>query len=234
MELPIILCLRALIRKLDDVFKNTCNKVYVMNPELENDLKAVLCLTIEEELIPAFYVLLSQGFTVKVRVGCTMRELLQRQLGLSADYIEQRLQTIFLDGKAVDNIDTAVVRNGSTLALSAAMPGLAGATLRRGGAYASMRSQISHGKSKLSDHIKEGELVLKLFNLVARELGPMFLAKGVWLKGKSLQGFLQKAPDSFQAGCRAAELNGQPLDIDSLDKLEWDQQEIFVTVKKTL
>ena len=204
-----------------------------MNPELENDPKAVLCLTVEEELIPTFCVLLSQGFTLKVRVGCTMRELLHRQLGLSADYIDQRLQTIFLDGKAVDNIDTAVVKSGSTLALSAAMPGLAGATLRRGGAYASMRSQISHGKSPLPDDIKEGELVLKLFNLVARELSPMFLAKGVWLKGKSLQGFLQKAPDSFWEGCRAAELNGQLLDIDSLAKIEWDQQEIFVTVKQT-
>jgi len=185
-----------------------------MNPDLENDPKAVLCLTVKEELIPTFYALLSQGFTVKVRVGCTMRELLQQQLGLSADYIEQRLQTIFLDGKAVDNIDTAVIRSGSTLALSAAMPGLAGATLRRGGAYASMRSQISHGKSTLSDHIEEGELVLKLFNLVARELGSMFLATGVWINGKRLQGFLQRAPDSFWDGCRAVELNGQPFKID--------------------
>ncbi len=163
-----------------------------------------------------------------------MRELLCRQMGLSADYIEQRVQTIFLDGKAVDNIDTAVVRHGSTLALSAAMPGLAGATLRRGGAYASMRSQISHEKTPVPDNVKDGELVLKLFNLVARELGSMFLERGVWINSKNLQGFFQKATDNFRAGCRSAELNGQPLDIDSLDKIEWDQQEIFVTVKKTL
>jgi len=234
MDLPITFCLSALIRRLDEVFKNTCNKVYNMNPELENDPKAALGLTVEEELIPKFYALLSQGFTVKVRVGCTMRELLLRQMGLSVDYLEQRVQTIFLDGKAVDNFDTAVVRHGSTLALSAAMPGLAGATLRRGGPYAAMRSQISHEKTQVSDNVKDGELVMKLFNLVARELGPMFLAKGVWIKGKNLQGFLQKAPDSFRAGCRAAELNGQPLDIDSLANIEWDQQEIFVTVKKTL
>ncbi len=199
---------------------------------MKNLQKATLSLTVEEELIPTFYALLSQGVTIKVKVGCTIRELLHRQLGLNADYIEQRLQTIFLDGKAVDNIDTAVVKSGSTLALSAALPGLAGATLRRGGAYAAMRSQISHVKSPLPDHIQEGELVLKLFNLVARELGSMFLAKGVWIKGKNLQGFLQKAPDSFGAGCRAAEFNGQPFDIDSLANIEWDQQEFFVTVKK--
>ncbi len=201
---------------------------------MKNFQKAALCLTVEEGLIPKFFALLSQGFTVKVKVGCTMRELLCRQMGLSADYIEQRVQTIFLDGKAVDNIDTAVVRHGSTLALSAAMPGLAGATLRRGGAYASMRSQISHEKTPVPDHVKDGELVLKLFNLVARELGSMFLERGVWINSKNLQGFFQKATDNFRAGCRSAELNGQPLDIDSLDTIEWDQQEIFVIVKKTL
>lgn len=232
MDLPITFCLSALIRKFDNVFKNVCIKAYAMNPELENDQKAILCLTVKEDLIPKFFVLLSQGFTVKVRVGCTMRELLRRQLGLSADYIEQRVQTIFLDGKAVDNIDTAVVRHGSTLALSAAMPGLAGATLRRGGAYASMRSQISYKGTPVPDNVKDGELVLKLFNLVARELGPMFLKKGVWIKGKNLQGFLQQAPDSFWAGCRAAELNGQPLDIDRLAKMEWVQPQVFVTLNQ--
>jgi hypothetical protein len=193
--------------------------------------QAVLYLTVEESLIPKFFVLLSQGFTVKVRVGCTMRELLHRQLGLSADYIEQRVQTIFLDGKAVDNIDTAVVRHGSTLALSAAMPGLAGATLRRGGAYASMRSQISHGKSPLPDHIKEGELVLKLFNLVARELGPMFLEKGVWINSKNLQGFLQKAPDYFWAGCRAMEIDDTYKEVDKLVHIDWRDQQVFLKLK---
>ncbi len=233
MDLPITFCLSALIRKFDNVFKNICIKAYVMNPELENDQKAVLCLTVEEDLIPTFYKLLSQGFTVKARVGCTLRELLCRQLGLSADYIEQRVQTIFLDGKAVDNIDTAVVRQGSTLALSAAMPGLAGATLRRGGAYASMRSQISYEGTPVPDHVKDGELVLKLFNLVARELGPRFLEQGVWINGKNLQGFFQQAPDSFWAGCRAAELNGQLFDIDRLAKMEWAQQQVFVTLTQT-
>ncbi len=205
-----------------------------MNPEFENDQKAVLCLTVEKELIPTFYALLSQGFTVKVKVGCTLRELLRLQMGLSADYIEQRVQTIFLDGKAVDNIDTAVVRRGSTLALSAAMPGLAGATLRRGGAYASLRSQISHEQTPVPDNVKDGELVMKLFNLVARELGPTFLEQGVWINGKNLQGFFQRVPDNFRSGCRAAELNGQLLEIDSLDKIEWAQQQVFVTVKQTL
>ena len=112
-----------------------------------NKNTTTLNITVEEDQVSAFFPLLALGFTVKTKVGVSVQELLCRQLGLSADYIDNRLQTIFLDGKAVDNVKTAVIRQGSTLALSAAMPGLAGATLRRGGAYASMRHKITHEKN---------------------------------------------------------------------------------------
>ena len=108
-------------------------------------------MTAEKDRIPAFSPVLAKGFVVKIQVGCTVRELVCDQFGLSVDYLENRIQTIFLDGKAVDNVNTAVVRQDSTLALSAAMPGLAGATLRRGGFFAAMRSQITHNKIEKSE-----------------------------------------------------------------------------------
>ena len=37
-----------------------------------------------------------------------------------------------------------MVGHGDTLALSAAMPGLVGATMRRGGYFAGLRANISH------------------------------------------------------------------------------------------
>jgi hypothetical protein len=202
-----------------------------MNPEFENDPKAVLYLTVEEGLIPKFFVLLSQGFTVKVRVGCTMRELLHRQLGLSADYIDQRVQTIFLDGKAVDNIDTAVVRHGSTLALSAAMPGLAGATLRRGGAYAAMRRQISHQNKAVHNSVADGVVMLKLFNLVALELGSGFLKQGIWIRGKHIENFFMKVPDYFWLGCRAAEIDGKPRKVEKIGGMEWRHRQVFLKLE---
>ena len=97
-----------------------------MKPEPENYTTINLSLTVASDRLSLFSPLLGQGFSLKVRTGCSIRELLCRQLGVRADYVDQRIQTIFLDGKTVDDVDTAMIRQDSTLALSAALPGLAG------------------------------------------------------------------------------------------------------------
>jgi len=195
---------------------------------------ATLCLTVKEDAISTFLPLLAQGFTVKTRVGCGVQEMLCGQFGLDADYVEQRLQTIFLDGKAVDNVKASVVRHGSTLALSAAMPGMVGATLRRCGVYASMRHEITHKNTPTKETVKEGTVMLKLFNLVAGDIGPRFLKQGIWIKGKNLQVFFRKAPDHFWAGCRAAEIDGRHLEVDKLSNLDWGQQQVFLKLRVKL
>ena len=40
--------------------------------------------------------------------------------------------------------------------------------------------------------VKDGTIVLKLFNLVAKDIGPMFLAQGVWVNGKDISDFFGK------------------------------------------
>lgn len=152
------------------------------------------------------------------------------QIGVSDDYLDQRIQTIFLDGKVVDNVDTAVIRQGSTLALSAAMPGLAGATLRRGGAYAAMRSQISHKNNTVDDSAENGTVMLKLFNIVALELGPMFLKQGIWIDGKNLKNFFERVPDFFWDGCLNAEINGISQNVRKISLMELKQQ-VFLKLK---
>jgi len=198
---------------------------------LNKNHTATLCLTVEKDRIATFSPLLAQGFTIKIKVGYSVRELLCTQIGLSSDYLEHRLQTIFLDGKAVDNVSAAVVRRNSTLALSAAMPGLAGATLRRGGVYASMRHQITHKTNGGENIVEDGTIVLKLFNLVARDIGPMFLTQGIWVNGKNLQGFLQRAPKHFWTGCRAAEIDGMHGEVDELAHMDWEQQQVLLKLK---
>ena len=82
------------------------------------------------------------------RLQC--RCLLREEIGAGPATIE-KIQSIMLDGKPVDDIGSAMIHDGSVLALSAAMPGLVGATLRRGGAYASFRSAITyHEPEKLA------------------------------------------------------------------------------------
>jgi hypothetical protein len=185
-------------------------------------------LTVEKEKVPAFHPLLARGFIVKTRVGCSVKTLICSCLGLSADYLEQRLQTIFLDGKAVDDIETTVVRQGATMALSAAMPGLAGATLRRGSAYAAMRNQITYQKETCGESTKDGTICLKLFNLVAADIGQSFLEKGILTSGKYLQDLFRSAPDKIISGVRSGEVDGVRMSADRIVSTDWEQTQVFL------
>jgi hypothetical protein len=188
-------------------------------------------LTVEKSCVPAFYPLLARGFTVKTRVGCSVKALICGCLGLSADYLDKRLQTIFLDGKAVDDIETVVVRQGATLALSAAMPGLAGATLRRGSAYAAMRNQITSQKGTCGEGTEDGTICLKLFNLVAEDVGHLFLEKGVFISGKNLRDFFRNASDKLFSGFRPGEVDGVQMSAEQILSMDWEQTEVFLKLK---
>ena len=202
-----------------------------MEPEPENYSTTNLKLAVESDRLSLFSSLLGQGFSLKVRTGCSLRELLCGQLGVRADYVDQRIQTIFLDGKAVDDVDTAMIRQDSTLALSAAMPGLAGATLRRGGAYAAMRRQISHQNNAGRNSVANGVVTLKLFNLVALELGPGFLKQGIWIRGTHVGNFFKRVPDYFWPGCRAIEIDGAPLTVEKIAHVEWKHRQVFLKIE---
>jgi hypothetical protein len=196
----------------------------------QNRIKKVH-LFVEKSSVPAFYPLLARGFTIKTRVGCSVKALICSCLGLSADYLEQRLQTIFLDGKAVDDTEATVVRQGATLALSAAMPGLAGATLRRGSAYAAMRNQITHQKGTCGESTEDGTICLKLFNLVAKDVGHLFLEKGVLISGKYLKDFFRSASDKFLSGFRSGEVDGVQMRADRIISTDWEQTQVFLKLK---
>ena len=168
---------------------------------------------------------------VKAEVGSTIESLLCQQFGLSQEYLEKRIQTIFLDGKPVDDVDSAIVKQGSTLALSAAMPGLVGATLRRGGYYAPMRSQISYREETGSQAIHEDMIFLKLFNLLLKELGPSFLKRGIWVKGKDLSDLFKRQPDDFWARCKEAKLDGEEIDLKTLKEINWVNTHVFLQLR---
>jgi len=123
-----------------------------------------LYLFVKAELVPIFFQLLGQGFKVNVQTGGSVKELLCNQLGIDEDYLAERIQSIFLNFKVVDDVNSAIVNEGSVLALSGAMPGLVGAILRSGGYYAAMRSQISHEKTPSSRPQGTAPITLKLWN----------------------------------------------------------------------
>ncbi len=156
--------------------------------------KKNLVLTLMPDQLAAFFPILQKGVTVPATVGCTLKSLLSDQFAIPADYVTDRITTIFLDNRPVDDLDRTIVKDGSRVTLSAAMPGLVGATMRRGGFYAALRQGISHagdGGEAVGDC---GTVRIKLFNLLLAELGPLVLARGVMLEQGELAELLQNFP----------------------------------------
>lgn len=190
-------------------------------------------LTIETdaELTAFFLPLLNKGFEVCATVGVSIKEFLCNQVGLSPDYLENRIQTLFADGKAVDDFSGMLIQPGSVLALSGAMPGLAGATLRRGGFYGRMRGEISHSEKAASTACGEGHVTVKLFNLILKESGPLFLKNGVLIQGEDFYQRLRSAPDRLKTGCRSVEVDGKAIDPALLSTMDWDGKSVFLRVR---
>jgi hypothetical protein len=185
----------------------------------------------DPSLIAGFLLLLQCGFMVGTHVGCSIQDFLSDEMGLTPDTIE-RIQSVFLDGRPVDDLGSAMIRDGSTLALSAAMPGLVGATMRRGGRYSSFRGSITYRETGVACAAGEGLVRLKLFNLLLDELGPGFLAKGILVKSVDLAGFLKTQSTDFWQGCRDVLLDDQSVEPESLkdpERLSLGDR-IFLTV----
>jgi hypothetical protein len=163
-----------------------------------------------------FTEIIQKGFAFNTLVGISIKTFLCDFIALDPRYIQERISTIFLDGKAVDNIEEAIILDGSTLALSSAMPGLAGATLRRDGLYASLRESITYKEKAGYNRIREGIITLKLFNLLIDDIGPVFLKKGIVVNSRELHAFFVKQPDSFWRDCSDITLGGRPVDHEDL------------------
>ena len=202
-----------------------------MSAEQRTRTEGNVSLTLEDQQIPSLFQILQQGFMVKVRLGCSVREMLCGQLDLDPRYVDERIKTIFFDGKPVDDIDSAIIKEGSTLALSGAMPGLVGATFRRGGHLAPFRSQITYHEEGKSIDKRRGMLVLKLFNLLVTELGPSFLEKGLWVKGDALMRFLKGRPAAFWSGCKEIKVDGREMSAADLLKEKWLENKDLLFLK---
>jgi hypothetical protein len=175
---------------------------------------------VEEPLISHFSVLLQQGVTVRSRIGGSIATYLREEIGASSTTID-KIQSVILDGKPVDDIDSARIKDGSVLALSAAMPGLVGATLRRGGAYSSFRSTITYHETEKDYFTGQGFVRIKLFNLLMAELGPGLLRKGVVIRSEDFHSFAAERSKNFWEGYGQITLDGKHADISIFQNSSW-------------
>lgn len=120
--------------------------------------------------------LLQKGVPIALDCPMSVRAFLEERLGLDHETVEGKIKTILLDGMAVDDLSQTPLYPGATLALSGALPGLAGATLRRGGFFKGLRKEITHRDAGLQAGEK-GTVTVKLFNVLVKEIGPTLLYK---------------------------------------------------------
>lgn len=182
-------------------------------------------LSLSENLAPKFFQLLSMGFHLSIHEKMTLKDLLCDRLGVKPDYLKERIQTIFLNGKAVDNEGDLKVQPGDVLALSAAMPGLAGAMMRKQGRYAPMRKKISHESSDAQELPEPaGEVAIKLFNIIAHELGPVLFEQGVVVKGNAFQSMVRREPEEFKEGCLSVAIDDEAVSVEDLLKTDFSEK----------
>ncbi len=185
-----------------------------------------ICLTMKAKKILSFFPLLQGGFMVNAEVGCSIKTFLCTRLGVPPEYIDERIKTILLDGKAVDDVDSVSVKDGSILALSAAMPGLAGATLRRGGHLAALRSQITHGNEDKTQASGMGVVFVKLFNLIIKDLGEGLLKKGIIVRLSDIADLFRTRSGDLSEALATVRVDGREVDPTELfGKKRFDEQE---------
>jgi len=177
--------------------------------------------------------LFQSGVLLKVQVGTSIKNLLCEQLSLDKTYVDKRISTIFLNSQPVDNIDKAIIKSNDTLALSSAMPGLIGATLRRNSHLAPLRDTITFKEYRNNDAIQAYGLIhLKLFNLILQEIGPFLLQRGVVTDFEDLIELFDNKMSKKITGALDIYFNGKKIDINELHRsLKSNVEQKFVPLK---
>jgi hypothetical protein len=189
-------------------------------------------ITFKTLRIKPFMPLLQTGFHLPIPPAHrSVQTFLCEACGLDPSVVQERIQTLFLNGNPVDDREAATLRHGDTLALSAAMPGLVGATMRSGGVLACFRNTLSHRVRDTAAMDQAGLLKIKLFNLLIREMGPWFLSRGIWVSGPDMQQTLAGLSDADWRNCREAVLDQHPMDPDLLRQMQWAQDTAEVSLR---
>jgi hypothetical protein len=142
-------------------------------------------------------VMFQRGVVVSISGPRSVADFLTLDLAIEPDYVRRMIATVFVDSMVVDDLEGAMLHPGSTLTLSAAMPGLVGATLRRSSYYSAMRAEVSwhDGRGPCRDDESAPTIRVKLFNLIIPGVGPSVLRRGIVLAHDEAARILGPDPD---------------------------------------
>lgn len=155
---------------------------------MQKSKRSTLTLTVRPGSVQHFITLFQRGFLVPCEGPIALYDLLLGLPGFDRPYISDNIETIFVNGVASDSLERLIFP-GNTIALSSAMPGLAGAIFRKEGAHASLRSKPVTDRIHRTD--AAGFITVKLFNLIAMDRGKDLLTRGILIKGSVLARFFR-------------------------------------------
>ncbi len=78
---------------------------------------------------------------------------------------------------------------------------------------------------------RKGLIVLKLFNLMVRELGPTFLDQGILISREDLEEFLRSLPRDFWEECKMVKVNGKEMGWNELLKMKWYDDKALICLR---
>ena len=206
-----------------------------MNTEETTPLPAAadLQLTTTSGSLGAFSSLLQGGFFFHTRQGISLNTMLCSLPGFDQDYIRSRIQTIFIDGLPADHLAQTLTGTNMVIAISAAMPGLAGAIFRKNGVHASLRTSESAVQPQSLDSGIPLLIQLKLFNMIAGEKGAGILRSGCTVNGSSLAKFFSyRLP--LLTHIQQYRLNGEKIDLEQLHPLLTAAEYIHLSLQETV
>jgi hypothetical protein len=111
------------------------------------------------------------------------------------------------------------------------MPGLVGATFRKGGYLAAFRGTITHQRADTVIEDSGGAVTIKLFNLLPKEIGLTFLKRGVMVDSDRVRWFFSDPPEAFLKGCKDILVDGQNEKADQLSQRIASKSEGFVELR---
>lgn len=157
---------------------------------------ASLRCTLPEDRLARMSSVLQAGFYLDVAAGTPLYAVLVSLPGFTDEYVDRRIQTIFFNGNAIDDLGEPLAGKTAVIALSAAMPGLAGAILRKGSPHAALRRTPPAERHPANN----GPVAvrIKLFNAIIEERGPLLLQHGVAVHAADIASFLKLRPSLIE------------------------------------
>lgn len=189
-----------------------------------------------ELLIPAdttnkYTTLLQAGIFEERNTSITVGEFLSSLPGFTTKYIRERIETIFLNGLPIDDLETRIADPSPVLAVSASMPGLAGAIFRKNSFHAALRTTTSHVSADRAQGTGKIMIRLKFFNIIAREKGRDILHHGCLMASDSVLKFINYRRQLF-SHLLSLHYDDKAISLDDIVTLLPKSENIFLRIQE--